>query len=159
MGTESASITCRNYQAADREACLEIFNQLTPMHFKSGELEDFTRFLDSLGDAPCRYAIIEKEGGDIIASGGMWFDNAGGVATLLWDMVRPDQQRQGIGRFMLATRMGWLSEHPQIKTLLASMSRHSAGFFEKEGFKTFNVQRDFFGPGVDLYEMKLQVGR
>lgn len=158
MATNSASITCRNYATEDREACLEIFKQLTPMHFKSGELKDFTSFLDSIGQSPCRYAVIENAEGEIIASGGMWFEPDRGVASLLWDMVRPDHQRQGIGRFMLATRLGWLPEYPEIRHVLASMGRHSAGFFEKEGFKTFNVKRDYFGDGVDLYEMKLSVG-
>ncbi len=153
----TSNIICRDYTRQDKAACLEIFKSLTPRYFKAGEEENFAAFLDKVDGDETRYVLIENADGKIIAGGGVLIDPDRGVASLCWEMVHQDHQRQGIGSFMLEARLGWLREYPQLTHIIASASAYSAKFFERAGFETFHVQKDFFGPGLDLHDMKFRL--
>lgn len=157
MPHSNSTIICRAYTPDDRAACLAIFDSLTPRFFKAGEKDEFTSFLDGLDNDKCRFAVIEDQDSKIIACGGMWMDKGKGVASLCWEMVHKDQQGQGIGHFMLEARIGWMREIPELTHVVASAASHSAGFFQKQGFQVYHTEKDYFGPGLDLLDMKLRL--
>lgn len=156
MNAGTERVMSRDYAPEDRAACLEIFDSLTPRHFRSGERSEFEAFLDSVAGSPkFDYQVIEDEDGRILAGGGTWVEPAKGVASLCWDMVRPDCQGQGIGRFLLLARLGRLADRTGITHVVASAGRSASGFFLRQGFSIYHVQQDYFGPGEDLVDMQL----
>ncbi|MBI1784504.1 GNAT family N-acetyltransferase [Candidatus Sumerlaeota bacterium] len=155
--TGQSNIICREYAKEDRDACIAIFKSLTPHYFKAGEMKEFADFLDRVDHDRTRYVVIENANKKIIACGGVMIDRQNGVASLCWEMVHQEHQRQGIGSFMLQARLGWLRDYPELTHVIASASAHSAKFFEKEGFETFHVQKDYFGNGLDLLDMKYRL--
>lgn len=157
MSAEASSIYSRPFAPGDLAACLAIFDSLTPRHFKAGERGEFEKFLAGLDDEKCRYEVIVGDDGEIVACGGLWIEADKGVASLCWDMVRPDAQGHGIGRLLVHTRFGKLKDVPQVTHVVASAGEAAAGFFRKQGFETFHVQKDYFGPGLDLFDMKLRL--
>ncbi len=154
---ETENLVCREYATKDKSACVGIFASLTPRYFRAGELKDFIAFLNGLDHDRCRFGVVEDADGKIIGCGGMWIEREKGVASLCWEMVHQENQGQGIGKFMLEARLRWLDEYPEINHVIASAAAHSSGFFTKQGFETYHVQSDYFGPGQDLHDMKLKI--
>jgi GNAT superfamily N-acetyltransferase len=108
----------RSYQAADRDACLEIFDS----NFDNARRPEFERFLDSPGGP---YFVMDHEG--VIAGCGGYTGE-----TLVWGMIRRDFQKLGLGRFLLMYRLRQLEGVPMVR-LEAPPS--AVPFFGKQGFR------------------------
>lgn len=143
----------RDYHPSDRTACLEIFRSNVPLYFAAGDEAEFLGFLDNL---PGPYIVMEK-GPEIIACGGYGLEPSTGTASLCWGMVRQDQHRQGLGRFLLETRLRHMTEVGQVRWVLLNTSQHTQGFYEKYGFRLLRKIPNGYGDGLDRCEMRLEL--
>src|SRR5947208_16948619 len=84
----------RPYSAADREACLGVFDSIA-----YGERIPFEEFLEAL---PGPYFVMEHDG-TIVGCGGFQLEPS--VAWLKWGMIHRDWQRRGLGRLLLMYRL------------------------------------------------------
>ena len=67
-------------------------------------------------------------------------------------MVRQDRHRRGVGRLLLLHRMA-----DEAATVVVNTSQHTAGFFERFGFRTLSVRPDGFAPGLHHHHLELTV--
>jgi N-acetylglutamate synthase-like GNAT family acetyltransferase len=128
----------RPYREADRAACLQVIESLTPHLTEPGLRPRFEEFLDRPAG---RYFVLEHE--DAIAGcGGFAISPDGDTATLLWGMIRNDVRKLGLGRFLLLYRIREIGRAGNIRLVRAETPPASAGFFEKQGFRVEAVTAD-----------------
>ena len=125
--------TCiRPYRPADKDACIEIYNQNELGRFPAGVRGQFEKFLEDLGylkliccidDEPV--AIVGVGRIPALLSHHVW---------LVFGMVRPALHRRGIGTAMLLARIAALPRPVKpIRVILSSVAA-SDGFFTRFGF-------------------------
>ena len=143
----------RAYQAADRNACLALFDGNTPRFFTPEERADFARFLER-DAAGWSFQVIEQHD-RIVACGGYAVGEDGTTAHLCWGMVDRDRHRRGLGRMLTQARLRAAAAHPGLTQVHLDTSQHSHPFYASLGFETCRVQPDGYGPGLDRYDMTL----
>ena len=144
----------REYTAADREACLAVFDTNVPRFFSPPERIEFEMFLDSL---PGPYFVVAGESGRVHGCGGYAIDGPAARADLCWGMVSSDRQGTGIGRLLLEARLQRAMANPAIRVVTLETSQHTTGFYERWGFETTKIVPDGYSPGLDRCEMRLIV--
>ena len=142
----------RPYQAADKQACLDLFRGNIPHFFAPHEEAEFTDFLEhEIKD--CDYFVLEGDRKPL-GCGGTY--SVGSVAGLCWGLVDHARHRRGLGSFLLRGRLERLyNHHPGVEEVRLDTSQHSQGFFARFGFVTTTITRDGYAPGLDRYDMKL----
>ncbi len=148
------TMTIRLYRAADKAACLALFNSNMPKFFAADERTEFDRFLD----APVgQYFVLEAPDGAIVGCGGYEVTSAGATAKLNWGMVDRARHRDGLGHRLLAHRIADIKADGSIRKIVMDTSQHVAGFFAEHGFRTIRVIPDGYKPGLDQVDMCLDL--
>jgi GNAT superfamily N-acetyltransferase len=142
----------REYTAADRDACLAVFDTNVPAYFITEEREAFAAFLD---DLPGPYLVIEDESGTIVGCGGYAIVPETRTADMCWGMVAHDRHGTGLGRLLLDARLDAVRADPRAEAVALNTSQHTRGFYERRGFVTERVTPDGFAPGLDRCDMRL----
>jgi N-acetylglutamate synthase-like GNAT family acetyltransferase len=127
----------RQFDPADREGCLAVFDSLTPDLIDIDSRADFEAWLGE-GD-PC--FVMEHEG-SIAGCGGFSVSDDRTAATLQWGMVRRDVQRQGLGRFLLMYRIREIGMAGNVGLVKVQAPHPSAAFFVKQGFRLSQTRSD-----------------
>ncbi|WP_034707822.1 GNAT family N-acetyltransferase [Chryseobacterium luteum] len=141
------------YKPEFRESCIEIFKSNLPKYFAEEELAQFENFLDD--EIEENYYVIKIEG-LTVGCGGIFLDKSNDAAGLSWGMVHADYHHKGIGKFFTQYRIDMLKKtYPNI-TFKIETSQHTAGFYEKRGFKTVDIVPDGFSNGIDKYTMEME---
>ena len=122
----------RPYSLTDQDACLAVFDSLTPLPSPRAE---FLKFLQH----PDGSYFVMQQNEAIVGCGGYINSPEGGQARLIWGMIRSDLQRQGLGRFLLMYRLREIGKSGDIQLVHATAPQHSARFFERQGFKVFST--------------------
>ncbi|AYM76227.1 GNAT family N-acetyltransferase [Janthinobacterium agaricidamnosum] len=149
--------TVRPYRAGDRDACLALFDGNTPRFFDPSERAAFVAWLEASTQP---YLVIERavEGTTrIVACGGHAIEAGGMVASLCWGMVAQDVHGQGLGRALTQARLDAIRAVPQVARVSMNTSQHTQGFYARFGFVPVKVTPDGFGPGIDQWDMMLQL--
>lgn len=149
--------TVRPYRASDRDSCLALFDGNTPRFFDLSERAGFAAWLDT---STHPYLVIERiVDGDarIVACGGHALDAGGAVASLCWGMVAQDVHGQGLGRALTQARLDAIRAMPQVARVTMNTSQHTQQFYARFGFEPVKVTPDGFGPGIDQWDMMLQL--
>jgi N-acetylglutamate synthase-like GNAT family acetyltransferase len=141
-------MTFRNYQASDKEKCLELFRSNTPKFFAPHEETEFASYLEH----PHYYFVLEQEG-QLLGCGGYGISNHQGY--LAWGMVKQSQHSTGLGKRLLLERLNLIAQHQDVTKILLDTSQHTFGFFEKLGFVTQTVTEDGYASGLHRYDMEL----
>lgn len=141
----------RSYRAADRDACLTLFDGHVPQYFRPDERPGFESFLAA---PPGEFAVMENSDAAIVACGGVAIEEDGRVGSLCWGIVHVECQRQGLGSLLARVRvsaLGWEGcEVVRLETISTT-----AGFFETMGFSAVRTDVDGHAPGIDRVEMEL----
>ncbi len=140
--------TVRPFAAADKEACLSLFDSNVPRYFHSSERADFAGFLDKPDGA---YFVIEQDG-DICGCGG-FVKEARGQARFTWGMVDNARHGSGLGRMLAEYRLQAIEASGDFEEAELFTTPQVAPFFAKFGFKTVGVETDGFAPGMDKVQM------
>lgn len=143
----------RRYRREDRPACLGIFEGNIPNSFAPHEIPGFLEFLDTFTGP---YLVV-VDGEAVVACGGL--AESAGAVTLCWGIVARERQGQGFGRLLLRARLALAACIPGVTRVVMNTSQRTAGFFEKEGFRTTKVTPNSYGPGLDRHDMVLPVGQ
>jgi predicted GNAT family N-acyltransferase len=155
-----SEITIRDYQPGDRAACIEIFNSNVPKFFTTEELTYFETWLNgqdagevAYSNARAEYYYVAELEGKIVGCGGFYIAREEHVARMAWGMVENSLHKNGYGKELLAYRFKAIEKlYPECEISLDT-SQHSYQFFEKSGFVTTKVQKDFYTLGMDRYDM------
>ena len=143
----------RPYTPADQEALLQILRLNTPAYFAPEEEADFVAYLAHKRED---YFVVE-EAGQVVASGGLNYFDDYTWARISWDLVHPAFQGKGIGRELMLFRMARAKEKPTIKLLQVRTSQLVYPFYQKLGFELEKVEKDFWAPGIDLWQLNMKL--
>jgi ribosomal protein S18 acetylase RimI-like enzyme len=143
----------RKYTPRDRQRVLDIFRLNIPDFFDIREVRDLEDYLERHADT---YFVIE-EGGQIVGAGGYHFPDAS-TGRLSWDFLDPAHRGRGLGRLLVEHCLEEMKKGRRPKTIVVETSQHGHRFYEKFGLTTEKVQKDYWGPGLDLFLMSMPVG-
>lgn len=145
----------RPYRPDDRDACLALFDSNAPRFFDFSEREGFEDFLESLASASA-YQVIVRDG-QIVGCGGHMVEPDGVSAALCWGMVDGAVHGEGLGSALTETRLAAVRKIPGITHIVLGTSQHTQSFYARYGFKMTAVTPDGYGPGIDRWDMVLQL--
>lgn len=146
----------RPYLPSDMTACLRIFDGNTPRFFAPAERADFAAFLLAHAVA-WHYLVIEREG-VVVACGGHAVRPDGVSVDLCWGMVASGMHGTGIGKMLTRARLQAAGTVQGIVRVRLDTSQHTQGFYARFGFVPVQVVADGYGPGLDRWEMQLDLG-
>ncbi len=147
-----SDVAAREYEEADMEACLAVFDSNMPKYFTPEERPEFRSFLQAL---PGPYLVLTDAGSRIIGCGGYAIDGDTGSADLCWGMVKLELHGTGLGRLLTRHRIERSLEDPRVTEIAVHTSQHTAGFYERLGFRILSVTEDAYAPGLHRYDMRL----
>lgn len=157
----TAILHLRPYAATDFAQCLAIFDSNTPKYFAAHERADFAQFIETTTDPYFVVTVVaDKQGAgaeQIIGCGGYFLRDEGAVAGFSWGMVANDHHGTGVGRFLMMTRLQRICRETRAQSVVLNTSQHTYGFFAKVGFVVGKITKDGFAPGLDDYEMTLDL--
>jgi [ribosomal protein S18]-alanine N-acetyltransferase len=142
----------RAYISSDRKQIINLLRLNTPEFFNEAEEKDLLRYLEHQMED---YFVIELEG-SIIGAGGINYFPQEEVARISWDLIHPDHHRQGVGKQLLFYRLKKINSQPLVNKVVVRTSQLVFGFYEKMGFTTEYVEKDYWAKGLDLHVMKME---
>lgn len=140
------------YHPDMKDRCIAIFKSNQPLYFVDEELKLFIDFLDH--DIENNYYVIEYNG-EIQGCGGIFFDYSSKEAGLSWGMVHSDYHKKGIGKALTIFRLELMKQQFPGAVFKIDTSQHTAGFYEKRGFRILQIIPDGYAKGLDKYIMKI----
>lgn len=140
----------RAYKNEDFNAVIYLLRLNTPAFFDPSEEEGLHSYLSEETED---YFVIE-ENGEILGAGGINYYPGEKLAHLSWDIIKPDLQGKGIGRKLTEHRIRHLSKNNHIDLIVVRTSQFAWKFYEKMGFKLLRIEKDFWAPNFDLYQME-----
>jgi ribosomal protein S18 acetylase RimI-like enzyme/SAM-dependent methyltransferase len=141
----------RPYHPTDRAALLALLQLHIPRYFAPAEADDFASYLDrELED----YFVFEADG-QILGAGGINYFWEEKTARLSWDIVHPGHQGQGIGKALALHRLGIIRSHPGIEQIVVRTTQLAHAFYHQLGFVLEKMEKDYWAPGFDLYQMRM----
>ena len=144
----------REYEPADFGTCMELFETNVPDFFTTDERAQFASFLRAL---PGPYLVLLDDAGRAVGCGGYAVAEGGGSIDLCWGMIRRDLHGKGYGRTLTRLRVDRARQHPGVREIALNTSQHTVAFYEGLGFRTTRVEKDGYGPGLDRYDMVLEL--
>lgn len=152
--------TIRLYKANDRQACLQIFRSNTPTYFAEDELCDFENWLNGQDHGTLAYKTTQTEkfyimliDDAIVACGGFYIPRNENRGNMVWGMVDSVYHKKGFGKILLEFRIHSIkSDNPDVCISLDT-TQHSFSFFEKQGFNLTKITHNYYGKGLDRYDM------
>lgn len=139
----------RKYNHNDLGKVLEIFRLNTPEYFHPSEETDLRQYLEQEIED---YFVVEAYN-QIIASGGINYFPKQKIARISWDVITPHAQGKGVGSELMAHRLNFLLDNPDVEVIVVRTTQKVYLFYEKMGFKLEKMEKDFWAEGFDLYEM------
>ena len=147
------AIEIRQFKHHDLKQLLAIFGKNIPQFFAPHEMAEY---VDYLTNYPSNYFVIEYEGA---AAGGAGYRLTGnGVSgSITWIFFDPMFKGHGLGRMTITYLMKELKVVHKVDAVQVRTSQLAYRFFEKFGFEITSTTKDFWAPGLDLYEMSIPI--
>jgi len=147
------TINIRPYRQSDIQQVLEIFRLNTPAYFDPSEESGLTKYLEEKGN----YFYVAIKDSSIIGGGGYDLPINQHHGMLSWYFVHPNVYGQGVGTALVKQNMSLVRKASYIHKLIVRTSQFAFLFFEKHGFETVEVKKDYWAKGYDLYFMKMDL--
>ncbi|HWS61587.1 MAG TPA: GNAT family N-acetyltransferase [Steroidobacteraceae bacterium] len=135
-----SGITVREFQPPDCAVCLSIYRAHESVDFPSG----FLKFFVDLLDRPDCLKLVLCIGEVPVAVGGIGlttYISMGDRAWLMFGMVEPAWQRQGLGAALLYARLGALSEPAPSTRIVMTNTGESYRYYSRFGFTSMGSIR------------------
>ncbi|MGO1584912.1 GNAT family N-acetyltransferase [Mesonia sp.] len=144
------AIHIRVYREKDQPALVALLKLNTPTYFSVEEEKDFITYLETERED---YFVVELAH-KIVGCGGI--NTEGNIGILSWAFIHPQYQQQGIGNQLITYRIKHLLQQKKSSKIIVRTSQLVYPFFEKNGFKVMQVEKDYWSKGFDLYLMEYQ---
>ena len=150
----------KQYSKEHNRSCIQIFDSNTPRYFAEDEQEGLELWLGGRNTGYLAYKntvaehfYVMEDNGLVVACCGYYIIGGSQVANLVWGMVQCSLHNKGFGKKLFEFRIKEIkNKYPGFKVLLDT-TQHTYQFFEKQGFSTTQIRKDFYGPGLDRYDM------
>lgn len=140
----------RPYKPNDKECLLNIFRLNTPKFFDKNELDDFKEYLEKKAKT---YLTIEVDN-NIVGGTGYYVDENDNSGRITWIFFDPSYSGQGLGKQSVDYCLELLSKDERVVKFIVTTSQFAYKFFEKFGFQTNRIEKNYWGKNLDLYEME-----
>jgi N-acetylglutamate synthase-like GNAT family acetyltransferase len=141
----------RPYNKADKDTLIEILKLNIPQYFDAKEVADFRNYLDNYSDT---YLTIEHKD-KIVGGTGYYVKDTDKSGRITWIFFHPDYTGLDFGKQAVEYCLTTLKKNPIVEKLVVTTSQLAFKFFEKFGFSLTKIEKDFWGLGLDLYEMEM----
>lgn len=145
------STVIRPYQPSDKKHLVKIFNLNTPKYFDKGEVIDFEKYLKQRADT---YLVTELNN-EIVGGAGYYINNQERSGHITWIFFNPKYSGQGLGREIVAYCLSILENDERVHKFVVTTSQLAYRFFEKFGYSLSRTEKDYWGKGLDLYEIEM----
>lgn len=144
----------RIYSHHDKEKIIHLIQLNTPQYFAAEEEKELVFYLDNFSQ---QFYLIEKND-EILACGGInAVSENPNKMRLSWDIVHPMWQGKGIGTELTKFRIDRIKKIPNISTIEVRTSQLVESYYQKFGFKTVEIIKDYWAKSFDLYRMEMFV--
>lgn len=143
----------RPYTSEDKEELVEVFTLNVPKYFDPKEIQDFKKYLEVYKGT---YFTITS-GNKIIGGVGCNYLEKNNVGEITWIFFHPEFAGKGFGNKSVVHCLSILKSNIEIQRVTVRTSQLAYGFFEKFGFTIKKTAKDYWGLGLDLYEMELEI--
>jgi len=144
------AIHIRDYREEDQSALVALLRLNTPRYFSVEEEKDFVTYLEKERED---YFVVELNH-KIVGCGGI--NTEDDIGILSWAFLHPKYQQQGIGNQLITYRIQHLHQKKKSSRIIVRTTQLVYPFFEKNGFKLMQVEKDYWSKGFDLYLMEYQ---
>lgn len=141
----------RAYRTPDKSLLVKILELNVPRYFDPKEVAGFERYLEVHGNT---YFTIEYEG-SIVGGVGYLIDTENRTGQITWIFFDPDHRGHGLGKKAVNHCHELLTSDKSVDKLIVTTSQLAYKFFEKFGYTMVTTEKDYWGEGLDLYEMEL----
>ncbi|HEY9260359.1 GNAT family N-acetyltransferase [Chitinophaga sp.] len=140
----------RPYLPTDKNELISIFLLHTPEYFDPKEVADYEAYLSENAHL---YFTIEHEN-KIVGGVGYYVNDRNKSGQITWIFFDPAYVGLGLGRKAMEHCFTIFKSDPTIEKLVVTTSQKAYKFFEKFGYGLVETQKDYWGPGLDLYLME-----
>ncbi len=143
-------ITIRAYDPNDKADVIQLIRLNTPAFFATEEEKELDKYLEN--ERELYYVLLYDQ--KIVGSGGINFADDETTGKISWDLFHPEYQGKSLGKMLLEFRIEKLKSIKSINKITVRTSQVAYGFYEKQGFEVFEIIKDYWAKGFDLYNMK-----
>jgi len=143
-------ITIREYESMDKNEVINLLRLNTPDYFSIDEEEDLNKYLET--ERELYYVLLYDQ--KIVGCGGINFADNSTSGRISWDIIHPDHQGKSLGTKLLKHRIDKLNSIEGIQKITVRTSQVAYKFYEKHGFELFEIKKDYWANGFDLYNME-----
>ncbi|MEO9256867.1 MAG: GNAT family N-acetyltransferase [Crocinitomicaceae bacterium] len=144
------STTIRKYDPSDKNTVIGLLRENTPNYFAKEEEKELINYLEN--EIELYYILLFDD--KIIGSGGINFSEDKKTGIISWDILHPEYQGKSFGSQLLKYRIEKLNSIESIEHTIVRTSQLTYKFYEKQGFETLEIIKDYWAKGFDLYSMK-----
>lgn len=140
----------RPYKPNDKENLLRIFSLNTPKYFDKNEINDFEKYLEQKAET---YLTIEVEN-NIVGGTGYYINENDKSGRITWIFFDPSYSGKGLGKQSVELCLKILSKDKRVEKFIVTTSQLAYKFFEKFDYSINRIEKNYWGEGLDLYEME-----
>lgn len=129
-----------------------LINLNTPEYFASHEEQDLNNYLEAEIED---YFVVEINN-KIVGAGGINYKRELHQGIISWDIIHPDFQGKGVGKYLLEYRLNIIKSDKTINRVIVRTSQLVYKFYEKAGFQLIEIKKDFWSKGLDMYYMEIE---
>jgi GNAT superfamily N-acetyltransferase len=145
----TSDLVFREYQPADRDACVALFDANCPAFFAANERADYVKFLSTAAGS-YELCLIEQQ----VAGGYGLAPHASGGLALRWIVLSPHLHGHGLGTRIMRRVLETLRAR-RVPQLHIAASHKSAPFFAKFGAQELATIVNGWGPAMHRVDMLL----
>lgn len=143
-------IMIRPYKQTDKEHLLKVFNLNVPKSFDKNEIKDFEEYLEQKAET---YLTVEVDN-TIVGGTGYYVNEEDKSGRITWIFFDPNYSGQGLGKQSMDYCLSVLSKDKRVEKFIVTTSQLAYKFFEKFGYSNTRIEKNYWGEGLDLYEME-----
>ena len=148
-------ISIREYDTKDKNEVINLIRLNTPEYFGVEEESDLNKYLET--ERELYYVLLNDQ--KIVGCGGINFFENNTIGRISWDIFHPDYQGKSLGTKLLKHRIDKINSIESIQKITVRTSQVAYKFYEKQGFELFEIKKDYWAEGFDLYNMELKRSR
>ncbi len=146
----TALINIREYEINDKNEVINLIRLNTPEYFAVDEEEDLNKYLEI--ERELYYVLLYDQ--KIVGCGGINFTDNNTIGKISWDILHPAYQGKSLGTKLLQHRIAKLNSIDGIQKIIVRTSQLAYKFYEKQGFELFEIKKDYWAKGFDMYNME-----
>ncbi|RZK42576.1 MAG: GNAT family N-acetyltransferase [Pedobacter sp.] len=146
-------IIIRKYETSDKDDVINLIKLNTPEFFAPDEEEDLKKYLETERDL---YYVLLYDG-EIVGCGGINLAEEKTIGKISWDIFHPNYQGKSLGTKLLKHRIDKLNSIDSIQKITVRTSQLTYRFYEKQGFELFEIIKDYWAEGFDMYYMEYKI--